>query len=87
MHQLARLGDFIGVIGFVPLAKTPLALPAMKKDRRSIIFCWSSTSAVTVRQSLMQAAISAWMRRCGVALALSARLTTDDLPSLSTSMM
>ena len=59
----------------------------MKKESRSIIFCWSSTSAVTVRQSLMQAAISAWIKRRGAALALSARATTEDLPNLSTSMM
>jgi hypothetical protein len=53
----------------------------MKKDRRSIIFFWSSTSAVTVRQSLTQAAISAWISRCGAALALSARAATAALPN------
>lgn len=35
----------------------------MKKLNRSIIFCCNSTSAVTVRQLEMQAAISAWMRQ------------------------
>ena len=52
-----------------------------------IIFFWSSASAVTVRQSEMQAAISACMSRMGGALASSARVATAALPILSTSMM
>lgn len=73
MNQLVVLGDLIRIVLREPFLEYTLGRAGYEKESRWIICFCNSMSAVTVRQSVMNAAMSACISRTGTAPACSAR--------------